>query len=352
MPAKRSHRAVRWALLAALLFGASTPAAKGLLAAVPPQVLAGLLYLGSGFGLGALWLWRRHRGSSAEAPLSHRDLPWLFGAILFGGFLAPLLLLTGLRHTPAAAASLLLNLEGVLTALLAWVVFRENVDRRVALGMFAIVLGGALLAWEGRPVWGGLVGPLAIAAACACWAIDNNLTQKVSSSDPIQIAALKGGVAGVVNLAIGLVLSSTVPSPPRALAALVLGFFGYGVSLVLFVLALRHLGTARTGAYFSTAPFIGAILSVLLWREPLTPFLLISGAIMGVGVWLHLSERHIHEHTHELLSHSHRHVHDEHHQHVHGPADPPGEPHTHAHVHEPLVHTHPHYPDIHHRHAH
>ena len=350
--AVRSRRAVQWALFAALLFGASTPAAKGLLATVPPQVLAGLLYLGSGLGLGALWKWRRHRGSSADAPLARRDLPWLFGAILFGGILAPLLLLAGLLHTPASAASLLLNLEGVLTAVLAWVVFHENVDRRVALGMLAIVLGGALLVWEGRPAWGGLLGPLAIAAACACWAVDNNLTQKVSSSDPIQIAALKGGVAGVVNLAIGLVLSGALPTLPRALAALVLGFFGYGVSLVLFVLALRHLGTARTGAYFSTAPFIGAILSVLLWREPLTPFLLVSGALMGVGVWLHLSERHIHEHTHERLSHSHRHVHDEHHQHLHGPADPPGEPHTHAHVHEPLVHIHPHYPDIHHRHAH
>lgn len=348
----RSHRAVRWALFAALLFGASTPAAKGLLVALPPQVLAGLLYLGSGLGLGVLWLWRHQGGSSAEAPLSRHDLPWLSGAILFGGILAPLLLLAGLLHTPASAASLLLNLEAALTALLAWVVFRENVDRRVALGMLVIVLGGALLVWEGRPAWGGLFGPLAIAGACACWAIDNNFTQKVSSSDPIQIAALKGGVAGVVNLAIGLVMSGALPTLPSALAALVLGFFGYGVSLVLFVLALRHLGTARTSAYFSTAPFIGAILSVILWREPLTPFLLAGGALMGVGVWLHLSERHLHMHTHELLSHSHGHVHDEHHQHAHGPADAPGEPHTHAHTHEPLVHSHPHYPDIHHRHAH
>jgi drug/metabolite transporter (DMT)-like permease len=187
----------------------------------------------------------------------------------------------------------------VFTALLAWFIFRENVDRRVALGMLAIVLGGGLLVWEGRLEWGGLLGPLAIAGACACWAIDNNLTQKVSASDPIQIAALKGGVAGTVNLAIGLVVTGSLPTLPRTVAALTLGFFGYGVSLVLFVLALRGLGTARTGAYFSTAPFVGAILSVALWREPLTPALLAGGLLMAIGVWLHLSERHVHEHTHE-----------------------------------------------------
>ena len=256
----RSHRGVQSALLAALLFGASTPLAKGLLASVPPQVLAGLLYLGSGLGLGALWLWKRRTGSTGEAALTRRDLPWLLGAIGFGGFLGPLLLLVGLSRTPASAASLFLNLEGVLTAILAWVVFRENVDRRIALGMVAIVVGGALLAWQGRLEWGGLQGPTAIAGACLCWAIDNNLTQKVSASDPLQIAALKGGAAGTVNLAIGLFIAGSLPTVPTIGAALLLGFFGYGLSLVLFVLALRSLGTARTGAYFSTAPFLGAIL--------------------------------------------------------------------------------------------
>ncbi len=348
----RSNLGVQSALLAAFLFGASTPLAKGLLADLPPQVLAGLLYLGSGLGLGALWLWRRRAGRAEESPLPRRGLPWLLGAIGFGGVLAPLLLLGGLLRTPASAASLLLNLEGVLTALLAWFVFHENVDRRIALGMLAIVTGGGLLAWEGRLEWGGLLGPLAIAGACACWAIDNNLTQKVSASDPIQIAALKGGIAGTVNLAIGLVMTASFPTLPLTLAALTLGFFGYGLSLVLFVLALRGLGTARTGAYFSTAPFVGALLSLALWREPLTPLLVASGLLMALGVWLHLSERHVHGHTHEPLSHSHRHGHDEHHRHVHGPDDPPGEPHTHAHIHDPVTHAHPHYPDIHHRHGH
>jgi drug/metabolite transporter (DMT)-like permease len=240
----------------------------------------------------------------------------------------------------------------VLTAILAWVVFRENVDRRIALGMLAIVAGGALLAWQGRLEWGGLLGPLAIAGACLCWAIDNNLTQMVSASDPLQIAALKGGTAGTVNLAIGLLLTRSLPTLPRIGEALVLGFFGYGLSLVLFVLALRSLGTARTGAYFSTAPFLGAILSVLLWREPVSVTLLVAGGLMAFGVWLHLTESHVHEHAHDRLSHSHPHTHDAHHQHVHSPEDPSGEPHTHVHTHEPLTHSHPHYPDIHHRHGH
>jgi drug/metabolite transporter (DMT)-like permease len=347
-----SNRGVQPALLAAVLFGASTPLAKGLLASVPPQVLAGLLYLGSGLGLGVIWLWRRRTGKLGQAALTRRDLPWLVGAIGFGGFLAPLLLLIGLSHTPASAASLFLNLEGVFTALLAWIVFRENVDRRIALGMVAIVVGGALLAWQGRLEWGGLSGPLLVAAACLCWAIDNNLTQKVSASDPLQIAALKGATAGTVNLAIGLSLTGSLPTLPRIGAALVLGFFGYGLSLALFVLALRSLGTARTGAYFSTAPFVGAILSVLLWYEPVSVTLVAAGGLMAFGVWLHLTEHHVHDHTHESLSHAHPHTHDAHHQHSHASDDPPGDPHTHPHVHEGLTHRHPHFPDIHHRHGH
>ena len=347
-----SSPGIRYALLAAVLFGASTPLAKGLLASVPPQVLAGLLYLGSGLGLGILWLWQRRSGEVGEAALTRRDISWLVGAIGFGGFLAPLLLLVGLSRTPASAASLFLNLEGVFTALLAWIVFRENVDRRIAIGMVAIVAGGVLLAWQGRLEWGGLAGPLAIGGACLCWAIDNNFTQKVSARDPIQIAALKGGLAGTVNLAIGILLARSLPNLPQTSAALVLGFFGYGLSLVFFVLALRSLGTARTGAYFSTAPFVGAILSVLFWHEAVTVTLLMAGGLMAFGIWLHLTERHMHDHTHIPLSHAHPHSHDSHHQHSHGPDDPPGDPHTHAHRHETLAHSHPHFPDIHHRHRH
>ena len=348
------------ALLAALLFGASAPLAKGLLQEVAPQMLAGLLYLGSGIGLLIVWLVQRNAtnrgGTSSEARLTRRDLPWLAGSITAGGVAAPLLLMIGLARTPASSASLLLNLEGVLTALLAWFVFREHFDKRIALGMLAIVTGGAILSWQGRAELGGMLGPLAVAGACLFWAIDNNLTQKVSAGDPVQITMLKGLSAGAVNTSIAVALGAHLPALWRVTASMALGFVSYGLSLVLFVLALRSLGTARTGAYFSTAPFVGAALSLLIWRDPVTVPLALGGACMALGVWLHVSERHAHEHRHEPLEHEHKHVHDEHHQHEHAPNDPhitaPDEPHSHPHRHDPLVHTHAHVPDIHHRHGH
>ena len=351
----RGGSGVGLALLAAALFGASAPFAKLLLSGATPQLLAGLLYLGSGVGLAVVWLRQRTLKSTREAPLARRDLPWLAGAIAFGGGLGPVLLMAGLVRTPASSASLLLNLEGVLTALLAWFVFRENFDRRIALGMLAIVLGGVALSWGGAVRWGGLAGPIAVSGACLCWAIDNNLTQKVSAGDPVQIAMLKGLVAGGVNTAIAVALGATWPAAPRVGASLLLGFLSYGVSLVLFVLALRHLGTARTGAYFSLAPFVGAAVSLGVFRERPTTFFALGAALMAVGAWLHLSERHEHQHAHEAMEHGHAHVHDAHHRHAHEPGDPPvtdPKPHTHPHRHTPVVHAHPHYPDIHHRHGH
>lgn len=353
---QESRRGIGMALAAALLFGASAPLAKLLLEQTSPQLLAGLLYLGSGIGLGLVWLRRRQSSEAArETPLTRRDIPWLAGAIVFGGILGPVLLMIGLTRTPASAGSLLLNLEGVFTALLAWFVFRENFDRRIALGMLAIVAGGVALSWEGRLSWGGVAGPLAVAGACFCWGIDNNLTQKVSAGDPVQIAMVKGIVAGSVNTIIAFLLGAGSPSAPRVLAALVLGFASYGVSLVFFVLALRQLGTARTGAYFSTAPFVGAVLSLAIYRERPTTLLMVAAVLMGIGVWMHFTERHEHEHRHKLLEHDHAHIHDEHHQHVHAQDDPAATdptPHTHWHRHKPMVHSHPHYPDIHHRHPH
>jgi drug/metabolite transporter (DMT)-like permease len=258
----------------------------------------------------------------------------------------------GLTRTPATSASLLLNVEGVFTALIAWVVFRENVDKRIALGMIAIVAGGVVLSWEGRADFGGVTGPLAVAGACLCWGIDNNLTQKVSGGDPVRVAMLKGLCAGAVNTALAATLGAVWPGVVTLGAALALGFLSYGVSLVLFVLALRSLGTARTGAYFSIAPFVGAALAIVGFGERPTWFFAIGAACMAAGVWIHLTERHEHEHVHEVTEHTHAHVHDEHHQHEHSPDDPPGEPHSHPHRHQRLVHSHRHYPDIHHRHRH
>ena len=339
------------ALLAAILFGISTPLAKGLLASVSPQILAGLFYVGSGVGLSSLRV-LLGRGTVREAPLARADTPWLAGALVFGGILAPVLLLFGLQLTFASNASLLLNLESVFTMLLAWLVFHENLGRRFVLGIGGIFVGGVFISWQGYLASGDIVGPLAVVGACLCWAIDNNLTQKVSAGDPMQVAAVKGLVGGVVNLVLGIWLGSFRPAGALMAAALVVGFFGYGLSLVLFVLALRALGTARTGAYFSTAPFIGALAGLIIWRDPITRLFLAGSLAMVVGVWLCITERHEHAHVHEVTYHSHSHSHDEHHQHQHRPEEGSREPHSHPHEHVRLIHRHVHYPEIHHRHQH
>lgn len=350
-----NHRAAVLALLSAALFGVSTPAAKALLGTIDPSVLAGLLYCGAGIGVAIL---RRMAKpllapkAATETPLSPADMPWLGGAIVAGGIVGPLLLMAGLSHTDAAAASLLLTLEGVATAVLAWFVFHENFDRRVALGMACLVAGAIVLSWTGRPTLSGIIGPLAIAGACVAWGLDNNLTRKVSLADPLQIVELKGLIAGPFNLLIGLWAGGSIPAISPLLIAGIVGFAGYGLSLALFILALRHLGTARTGAYFSTAPFLGTVAAIVFLHEPFTTQLLAAGLLMGLGVWLHLTENHEHEHEHQLDKHAHPHTHDEHHQHAHGPGDPPGEPHTHLHRHEPTRHKHPHVPDMHHGHRH
>lgn len=353
-PVRTLPRGIIYALLAAALFGASTPFAKVLIDNIAPVLLAGLLYLGSGLGLLAVWGLRRLRSADAnrQAHLTRRDLPWLAGAILTGGVLGPCLLMLGLATTAASTASLTLNLEGVFTALIAWFVFRENFDRRILLGMICIVSGSLLLSWEPLVLRESVWGIVIIAGACLCWAIDNNLTRRISASDAVQIAGIKGLVAGGVNLALALALGAEWPGIRQILPAVIIGFFGYGVSLVLFVLALRHLGTARTGAYFSAAPFVGALVAlVLLQEQPGLPFWL-AFALMALGLWLHLTERHNHLHRHEPLHHSHSHVHDEHHQHTHDFDWDGSEPHTHEHDHAELSHRHPHYPDIHHRHSH
>ncbi len=353
MKASISWPGAPMALVSAALFGASTPLAKLLLGdGVDPWLLAGLLYLGSGFGLGLVHLARGVLGVPAsEAPLRRSDLPWLALVVLTGGVVGPVLLMLGLATTAASSAALLLNVEGLATMGIAWVVFRENVDRRLLTGAAAILAGAVLLSWRGGPSGVGL-GALAVIGACVAWGVDNNLTRKLSSADPVQIAAIKGLVAGSVNLALALGRGAHLPAPSAVAAAGVVGFFGYGVSLVLFVLALRHLGTARTGAYFSTAPFLGAALALALFREPVSAQLVAAAVLMAGGVYLHLSERHEHEHAHETTEHEHRHVHDDHHQHGHSPDEPPGEPHTHRHRHAPMRHKHPHYPDLHHRHGH
>jgi len=361
MHTPHSNHGVGMALAAALLFGASMPAAKLLLTDTSPWMLAALLYLGSGIGLAGLRAVRLLRRKEASAPrLQPGEWRWLAGAIACGGVVAPVLLMAGLSHLPAAGASLLLNLESVFTALLAWFVFRENFDRRIALGMGVIVMGSVVLSWpqQGAALdWASLWPGLAVVGACLGWALDNNMTRKVALSDAGSIAMSKGLVAGSVNLLLAVMLGVQSPTWPIVAASGLLGFASYGVSLVLFVLALRHLGTARSGAYFAVAPFFGAVLAVLLLGEALTFGLVLAGGLMAWGVWLHVSERHDHLHTHDALQHDHGHVHggpgdDGHHDHVHTSPMPPGTRHSHAHAHAALSHQHAHVPDAHHRHRH
>ena len=304
---------VQAALASAVLFGAGTPVAKLLLDSVNPWLLAGLLYTGSGVGLGLYRLVMR----SPRVRLARADWWPLAGAIAAGGVVAPVLLMVGLVGMPASGASLLLNAEAVFTALLAWIVFRENVDRRVALGMLAIVAGAVVLTWPGAVAFGDLLPALAVLGACLCWAIDNNLTRKVAMTDATWLAATKGLVAGPTNLALAFALGAQLPPLWNVGAAMLVGLAAYGISLVLFITALRHLGTARAGAYFSVAPFFGAALAVALGDSVSIP-LLVAGVLMAIGVWLHLTERHEHEHTHaDGTTHTHAHYPDSEHRHRH-----------------------------------
>jgi drug/metabolite transporter (DMT)-like permease len=348
-----NRNAILNALASAALFGASTPAAKFLLGAIDPILLAGLLYCGAGIGVAIVRRAMPRKASAATpAALTGKDAPWLTGAILFGGVLGPLLMMLGVARTDAATASLLLALEGAATALIAWFAFHESFDRRILLGMLCLVGGAIVLSWSGAPTLTGVTGPLAILGACIAWGLDNNLTRKVSLADPLQIVELKGLVAGPFNVMLALMAGASIPPFASILLAALTGFLGYGVSLVLYVVALRDLGAARTGAYFATAPFLGAIIAVVGLGDPVTAGLLAAGALMGLGVWLHATEHHEHVHVHEPMNHEHPHVHDAHHQHAHGPQEPPGEPHTHIHAHSPMKHSHPHTPDMHHTHRH
>jgi drug/metabolite transporter (DMT)-like permease len=337
---------------AAVSFGLSAPLAKLLLGEVSPVLLAGLLYLGAAAGL---WLAHVIRPKTEEARLQRSDLPRLASIVLSGGVLGPVAMLFGLMRVSALTGSLCLNLEAPFTVLLAVLVFGEHLGRHAALGV-SCILGGAVLLGFGGDAAAGLgdaPGALLIAAACSCWALDNNLTQQLSVRDPFAIVRVKTLVAGVTNTLLGLWFQrGTVPGGGFVAGALLLGSVSYGLSVVLDTYALRLVGAAREAAYFATAPFIGAIASLLLFDEPLRALDAGAMAAMALGVLVLLAERHQHWHTHETLEHEHLHHHDEHHEHTHAPGTPPGEPHSHRHHHGGLMHDHPHLPDAHHRHEH
>lgn len=350
------HRGYLFAILAAVLFGVSTPAAKLLLGNIDPWLLAGILYLGSALGLFVICLLQVFFNKSLwnEAFLKYKDWLWLLGTVLIGGIIGPVLLMFGLTKISASSASLFLNLESVFTALLAWFVFKENVDFKIALGMLSIVIGSLILSWGSDLSTQTSQGPMFITGACLCWAIDNNLTRNISTANPVQIAMIKSFIAGLINTSFAIMYGALLPDYLILITASSVGFVTYGLSLIFFIWALRYIGTARTGAYFSLAPFVGAGLAIVFLAESISLQFILATFFMGIGIWLHLTEYHSHEHLHEALEHEHAHVHDEHHQHHHEPAELNGaaSSHVHRHKHKPIHHKHPHYPDIHHRHKH
>jgi len=313
-------------------------------------MLAALLYLGAGIGL---LLVGGRGGTQHEAPLRRGDWPYLAAIAISGGMIGPVLMLHGLRQVSGLAGSLLLNLEAPFTIAVAVLFFGEHLARREAVAAAIIILGGATLTMErDAPSQATVIGVLLLAGACVAWALDNNLTQKLSLKDPLALVRIKTLSAGTMNLVIALAFGQQLPSTRIVAAAAILGFFSYGASILLDAYALRDLGAAREAAYFATAPFFGAALSIPLLGETLTVARVLAIALMSAGVMLLLRARHLHTHTHQALDHEHRHVHDEHHQHEHLPADPPGEPHSHPHRHAPLTHEHAHVSDVHHRHGH
>lgn len=349
--------------IAAILFGASAPLAKILLGEIEPIPLASFLYLGSGLGLLVLQsiFLIKNKEAVKEASLKKADIPWLIGAIIAGGIIAPILLMINLKHTPASTASLLLNFEGVSTTIIAILFFKENIGKQIWIAIFCITFASIILSWNFSNSWGLSLGAIGIICACICWGIDNNFTRNISSKNPFIIVTIKGLAAGLFSLALSLVMNVHLPSIKTILLAMGLGFFCYGLSIVLFVFALRELGSARTSALFGTAPFVGAILSFIIFKDNPNIMFFISLPIMIIGATLLLNEKHTHVHKHEFIEHEHMHHHDhdhedkdEHHNHTHLQSQliPTSGNHTHLHTHEFKEHDHPHSPDIHHRHIH
>ncbi len=345
-----------YGLLAAILFGISAPLSKLLVVDVDPIILAGLLYLGAGGALGLLLIGQRLIGAQeSEARLDRDDVSWLIGAVLTGGVVGPILLLLGIRSTPAATASLLLNVEVVATGFIAFTLFRESVGKRAWMAISAVALGGILLSVNPSDGWGISGGALLILGACTAWGFDNNFTGHISLKDPKRIVAIKGLAAGSFSLLLGLLLARPIPSLLRVLYGLLLGTFSYGASIALFVHSLRRVGAARTGALFGMAPFVGVLLSVSIYRQWPEWTFFMALPLMILAAWLLSRENHSHEHIHAMTTHSHRHRHDDgHHEHDHdsAAASEQAVEHVHRHTHGETRHAHPHSPDPHHRHEH
>ncbi|MDV0446792.1 hypothetical protein MsAg5_06480 [Methanosarcinaceae archaeon Ag5] len=355
------NSAVGLALLAALLFGLNAPFSKLLLNDIPPMLMVSLLYLGAGIGIFAMRLFSRAAGSDKkEAKITKKELPWTILMILLD-ILAPFLLMLGLMMTTAENASLLFNFEMVATSVIALVFFKEAVGKRMWLSIGIITIASIILSidWTAS-TFHFSTGSFLVLAACCCWGLENNCTRNMSEKDPAQIVIIKGFGSGLGAALIFFLFERTPISdiPLQALFfAMVLGFVSYGLSIFLYVKAQRHLGAARTSTYYAAAPFMGVIVSFIIFGTNVTPAFWIAAILMMIGVWLAVKENHSHEHIHEELTHEHGHSHDDgHHNHADGQtvhSNPDGtNTHTHVHTHETKTHAHAHNPDIHHRHSH
>lgn len=340
------------AILSAVLFGMSPVACKLVVGQMSSSLLAGLLYLGSGLGLTGVVLYQKDPVHNILRSLSRRQWAYLAGAIVSGGVAAPLFLAYGIVSGTASEVSLLLNFETVATTLLAWMVFHEQIGYRVWIGKLSIIGASILVLFTGSS--GGMqlsVPGLSVLAACLLWGLDNNLTRELESIPAPLLACMKGWSAGIFNVLLSLMLFNSQVTALQVSGALAIGALSYGASLVLFIHALRAIGSARTSTWFATGPFIGTILSVMALGERPPGEYWVAALIMLSGMFFLYGEVHRHLHRHERITHAHPHEHDEHHQHAHDAADLVGK-HDHLHTHEPIKHSHVHWPDIHHRHTH
>jgi len=348
----KQYAAILWAILAALLYGISLPVSKILLTEIPPTLMAAFLYLGAGLGMAILALIKRSNNlEQKEAKLTRQELPFTLAMIVLD-IAAPIFLMAGLSMTIAANASLLSNFEIVATSLLAMLIFKESIGKRLWLAISLITLSSIILSADTLSGFSFSAGSLFILLACLCWGLENNCTRKLSIKNPLQIVIIKGLSSGLGALLIALlILSEKAAHGGYIFAALVLGFFSYGLSIFFYVYAQRELGAARTSAYYAIAPFIGVALSFLLLGEKPTASFIVALPIMLIGAYFAVSEKHKHQHTHPQMIHEHRHSHDdEHHSHQHD-AQVFGE-HSHPHRHEEIKHEHSHTNDIHHNHPH
>jgi drug/metabolite transporter (DMT)-like permease len=335
------------ALLAAVLFGVSTPLVQRFGVEIGSFSTAALLYAGAALIGAAL-----RRPVEREARVQRRDAPRLVWMALFGAAIGPVALAWGLQRTGGTSASLMLTLEAVFTAVLARLWYRETMDRRVAIAMSMLVLGGMVLVLDRADAGSGqILGLLAVLLATAAWGVDNTLSRALAERDPGQVVMLKGALGAAATALLAMSLGEPMPGPGPALALLAVGATGYGLSLRFYLLAQRQFGAARTGSVFAFAPFVGALLAVMLGERGGSLWMLAGAVLMVLGIVLHLAERHAHEHTHPVLEHEHAHRHDDaHHTHRHDPV--PAGMHSHRHRHEPLRHAHAHVPDDHHTHHH